>query len=124
MNNMTPAPSRDVTRTPRTVTFNGRQVHVLALDVALSFTRKPVCLDHVAIHGDPQRVYITTTHHLTAAEFDEFTSHFMRRRSWLTGAGGSLHDAALCIEVVAPQRPALYVNPEGADYARYVARLG
>jgi hypothetical protein len=26
--------------------------------------------------------------------------------------------------VSAPGRPYLYVNPEGGDYARYVARLG
>jgi len=30
----------------------------------------------------------------------------------------------LCVEVHAPGRPYLYVDPSGGDYARYVARLG
>ena len=30
----------------------------------------------------------------------------------------------MCVEVNAPGRPYLYVDPSGGDYARYAARLG
>ena len=47
-----------------------------------------------------------------------------RDTSRLRGKGGGTGDGYLCVEVTAPGRPYLYVNPEGGDYARYVARLG
>nr|CUV31814.1 conserved protein of unknown function [Ralstonia solanacearum] len=43
-------------------------------------------------------------------------------RDWLRGKGGGRLGSYFCIEVTAPGRLTLYVNPEGSDYARYVAR--
>jgi hypothetical protein len=45
-------------------------------------------------------------------------------RDWLAGKGGFVGEGRLCIEIHAPGRPYLYVDPSGSDYARYVARLG
>ncbi|CAJ0895440.1 hypothetical protein R1479_03948 [Ralstonia mannitolilytica] len=60
----------------------------------------------------------------TPAEFDAFGRSLLVSRDWLRGKGGGTGDGYLCVEVTAPGRPYLYVNPEGGDYARYVARLG
>ena len=43
---------------------------------------------------------------------------------WLAGKGGYVGQGRLCVEVHAPGRPYLYVDPSGGDYARYAARLG
>ena len=65
---------------------------------------------------------------MTPAEFDAFARNLMASCDWLAGKGGGVKDEGdsgyLCVEVKAPGRPYLYVNPEGGDYARYVARLG
>ena len=47
-----------------------------------------------------------------------------KSRDWLSGKGGYVGEARLCVEVHAPGRPYLYVDPSGSDYARYVGRLG
>jgi hypothetical protein len=46
------------------------------------------------------------------------------RKAVKADKAGGTGDGYLCVEVTAPGRPYLYVNPEGGDYARYVARLG
>ncbi|MCW7542092.1 hypothetical protein OOT46_30310 [Aquabacterium sp. A7-Y] len=112
-----------IARTPRTVWINGERVTVTELGPALAFSRKPARLADVG-GGELQRVYITVTHEMTTGEFDDFVGDLGRSREWMTGEGGSVGDAFLCLEIVAPDRPALYVNPEGSSYARYVARLG
>jgi hypothetical protein len=58
------------------------------------------------------------------SDFDAFASSLLVSRDWLRGKGGGTGDGYFCVEVTAPGRPYLYVNPEGGDYARYVARLG
>ncbi|WKB54368.1 hypothetical protein [Eleftheria terrae] len=112
-----------ISRTPRTVFMCGREVAVHELGIRLPFTRKPQTLEDVG-GGEPQRIFVTSTRHLTAEEYDEFTGDLMRRREWVTREGGLIWNAWVCVELVAPDRPVLYVNFEGADYARYVARLG
>lgn len=60
----------------------------------------------------------------TAAIFDGFAATLLKSRDWLKGKGGGAYGGYLCVEISAPGRPYLYINPEGSDYARYVARLG
>ena len=112
-----------IERTPRTLTINGQAVTVEELGVRLPFARKPVDLDEVGGHGQI-KVFVTETRVMTPAEFDAFARSLMASRDWLAGKGGGLEGGYLCVEVMAPGRPYLYVNPEGSDYARYVARLG
>ena len=75
-----------------------------------------------AAEARPQPTRIKEVVELTAPEFDAFTSNFFATTPWLAGKGGGMAiiDA---IEVRAPDRPRLLVNPEGYDYARYVALL-
>ena len=73
-----------------------------------------------AAEARPQPTRIKEVVELTVFEFDAFTSNFFATTPWLAGKGGGMAiiDA---IEVRAPDRPRLLVNPEGYDYARYVA---
>ncbi len=112
-----------IERTPRTLMINGQAVIVEELGVRLPFARKPVDLDEVGGHGQI-KVFVTETRVMTPAEFDAFARSLMASRDWLAGKGGGTEGGYLCVEVTAPGRPYLYVNPEGSDYARYVARLG
>ena len=113
----------NIERTPCTLQYGGNAIEVEELGVRLLFARKPVDLSEVGGNGQT-RVYIIETKELTPAEFDTFASSLLVSREWLRGKGGGKGDGYLCVEVTAPGRPYLYVNPEGSDYARYVARLG
>ena len=92
------------------------------------FTRKPVDLHEVlaATPYDerPEPVVISETRELTTAEYDVFANTLLQDRDWLAGKGGYVGQGRLCVEVHAPGRPYLYVDPSGGDYARYAARLG
>ncbi|MBU6956041.1 hypothetical protein KP814_32170 [Hahella sp. HN01] len=112
-----------ITRTPRTLIVGGISIEVEELGVRLPFARKPVDLSEVGGYGQ-HRIYVTETREMTTIEFDVFTNHLSARRDWLRGKGGSVHGGELCIEVTAPGRPYLYINPDHGDYPRYVARLG
>lgn len=112
-----------IERTPRTLQFEGTAIEVEELSVRLPFARKPADLSEVGGHGQT-KVFVTETKTMAPAEFDTFASHLMKSHDWLKGKGGGINGGYLCIEVTAPGRPYLYVNPEGSDYARYVARLG
>lgn len=112
-----------IERKPRTLMINGQAVIVEELGVRLPFARKPVDLDEVGGYGQT-KVFVTETRAMTPAEFDAFARSLMASRDWLAGKGGGMEGGYLCVEVTAPGRPYLYVNPEGSDYARYVARLG
>lgn len=58
---------------------------------------------------------------MTTAEFDAFANDLMSDRDWMKGHGG-IEDGKIrhCILVVAPDRPSLYIDPQGYEYARYV----
>ena len=112
-----------IERTPRTLMINGQPVVVEELGVRLPFARKPVDLNEVGGYGQT-KVFVTETRVMTPAEFDAFARSLMASRDWLAGKGGGVEGGYLCVEVTAPGRPYLYINPEGSDYARYVARLG
>ena len=112
-----------IERTPRTLQFGDTPLQVEELSVRLPFARKPADLSELG-GSDPHKIYVTETRVLTTAEFDAFAGRLLASRDWLRGKGGGTGDGYLCVEVTAPGRPYLYVNPEGGDYARYVARLG
>ena len=114
-----------ITKTPRTFELAGRRIEVDELGIELVFARKPYDIGRIAGDGfATRRVYITREVRLSPEAFDEFAANFFEHRPWLDGEGGTVAGGYLCVEVSAPGRPYLYVNPEGHGYARYVARLG
>lgn len=112
-----------IERTPRSVHLGDTTLQVQELSVRLPFARKPCDLGELG-GGTPEKVLVTETREMSPAEFDEFAANLLRSRSWLNARGGSTREGVLCVEVRAPGRPHLYINPEGSDYGRYVARLG
>jgi hypothetical protein len=120
---MTSTMTITIERTPLTITREGLAIQVEELSVRLPFARKPADLSEVGGFGNT-RILVTETREMTTSEFDSFASNLMKSRDWLRGKGGGTGDGYFCVEVRAPGRPYLYVNPEGGDYARYVARLG
>lgn len=113
----------EVQRFPRLIKQGNKTLQVKLLSISLTFARKPRFLNEV-FGGEWAEVYIVETKPLTTEEFDQFSDHLLDSYEWLAGKGGCIQEGFLCIEVTAPGRPYLYVNPEGSDYARYVARLG
>ena len=112
-----------IERTPRTFTVDGNDIQVEELGISLPFARKPVDLRDMSASGD-YIVYVTETQTMTPEEFDGFAANLLTSRDWLSGKGGYVGNGRLCVEVHAPGRPYLYVDPSGGDYARYAARLG
>ncbi len=113
-----------IERIPKTIQFNGAPRIVEELGVELCFSRKPSTLSEVCGGEPPCRVLITEIREMTPTEFDIFAACLSASYDWLNGKGGYAGEARLCVEVRAPGRPFLYVDPSGGDYARYVARLG
>ena len=125
MNTLTTRPQMTITieRTLRTFTVDGNGIQVEELGIRLPFARKPVDLRDMSATGD-YIVYVTETRTMTPEEFDGFAANLLTSRDWLTGKGGYVGNGSLCVEVHAPGRPYLYVDPSGGDYGRYVGRLG
>ena len=65
----------------------------------------------------PECVEIAEIIRLSPGAYDELVSYFTRRRAWLRGKGGRNG----CLLVQAPGRRSLVIDPQGYDYARYVA---
>ena len=109
-----------------TIEFDGRPVQVEDLGLRRAFTRKPERLAEVGDAGDgpAEPVFVTETIRLTSSAFDGFAMRLLASQPWLAGKGGYAQGGRLCVEVCAPDRPTLLVDPSGGDYARYVARLG
>lgn len=112
-----------VERKPTAIPSDGGTVQVEELSLRLPFARKPANLREMAATGD-YAVYVTETVTLMPEAFDGFAASLLASRDWLRGKGGYYGRGRLCVEVCAPGRPYLYVDPSGCDYARYVARLG
>lgn len=85
------------------------------------FVSKPIDLDEVRYWTQAglaqEQVSIAETVNLSTAAYDEFVRSFCQSRDWLKGKGGT----AACILVKAPKRQSLVIDPQGYDYARYVA---
>ena len=88
------------------------------------FTRKPCKLDEVPHNSDSsaplESITIGFQKELTAAEYDAFASTLLEDRDWLTGRGGHANGHRQVVEVSAPGRNTLYVDPSGGSYGRYV----
>ena len=88
------------------------------------FTRKPCSLDDVLHNTDPsappEPIAIEFRKELTAAEYDAFASTLLEDRDWLAGRGGHADGHRRVVEVSAPGRTTLYVDPSGGSYGRYV----
>lgn len=87
------------------------------------FVSKPVSLAEVrhwttqAAPHERVRVHIAETLRLSPAAYDALTESFTTSRDEFRGKGGT--DA--CLLIHAPGRPSLVIDPQGYDYARYVA---
>jgi len=112
-----------IERTPRTIQLGDTSLQVEELSITLPFSRKPCDLSELGGGGSPEKILVTETRTMNTTEFDEFAANLLRSRDWLDGRGGTTREGTLCVEVCAPGRPYLYINPEGADYARYVAAI-
>ena len=112
-----------IDRKPLTIQFDGKDMEVEELSIRLPFGRKPATMSEIAGSEDCT-VYITETREMEPAEFDSFAKNLYKSRDWLKGKGGYYGDGRLCVEVHAPGRPYLFIDPSGSDSGRYVARLG
>ena len=87
-------------------------------------TRKPCKLDEVLHNSDSsaplESITIEFHKELTAAEYDAFASNLLEDRDWLAGHGGHSNGQRSVVEVSAPGRTTLYVDPSGGSYGRYV----
>ena len=108
---------------PLTVNFDGQEIEVQELSIRLPFGRKPSDINDIAGSGD-YIVYVTEIREMDPEEFDGFAMNLFKSRDWLKGKGGYLGQGRLCVQVQAPGRPYLFIDPSGGDYPRYVARLG
>ncbi len=118
-----PSMSITIERTPMTFKIHGKTFHVEKLGIRLPFARKPVDLHDISGGGDDE-IYVIESIAMTPEEYDEFASNFLLPREWLAGKGSYAGQGRFCVEVHAPGRPYLYVDPSGSNYGRYVARLG
>ncbi len=88
------------------------------------FSRKPCSLDEVLHNIDPsappESITIEFRKELTAVEYDAFANTLLDDRDWLTGRGGHANGRRQVVEVSAPERTTLYVDPSGGSYGRYV----
>ena len=88
------------------------------------FTRKPCTLDEVLHNSDPsappESITIEFRKELTPAEYDVFAGTLLEDRDWLAGRGGHADGHRRVVEVSAPGRATLYVDPSGGNYGRYV----
>lgn len=89
---------------------------------AAIFARKAYSLEDACFTGKPEQIHVASRAVMTAAQYDEFTTEggFFKSRLWLAGYGGTRTGKTAVVEVSAPGRKTIYVNPDGGDYARYV----
>ena len=68
----------------------------------------------------PESITIELRKELTAIEYDVFANTLLDDRDWLAGHGGHRNGKRSVVEVSAPGRTTLYVDPSGGSYGRYV----
>jgi hypothetical protein len=94
-------------------------------EIFVRFARKPYRFDEVIAAArdsdDPcSRVRVVETKALSIEEYDAFIKSMLQNHAWLTGKGGYLNCKRQVVEVTAPERQTLYVDPSGSSYGRYV----
>ena len=96
----------------------------MTIAIRARFTRKPCSLDEVLHNTDPsappESITIEFRKELTIGEYDAFASTLLEDRDWLAGRGGHRNGKRSVVEVCAPGRTTLYVDPSGGSYGRYV----
>lgn len=96
----------------------------MTIAIRVRFTRKPCSLDEVLHNTDPsappESITIEFRKELTIGEYDAFASTLLEDRDWLAGRGGHTNGQRQVVEVSAPGRTTLYVDPSGSSYGRYV----
>lgn len=91
--------------------------------IKVGYARKPSCIGDVKESPfglDPLETAVVETKAMSTAEYDTFVQDFFASREWLDGKGGSKNGVMQAIEITAPDRESIYINPEGHSYARYV----
>ena len=90
----------------------------------INFSRKPESIKEVKAIAQTSisrhKAVVAETKELTTAEYDIFIRNFLRDHDWLKGKGGFKNNICQAIEVTAPERDTLYVDPSGYSYASYV----
>lgn len=88
------------------------------------FARKPASLEDVLYNSDPsaplELIEIEMRKQLTESEYDTFANSLLEDREWLAGHGGHTAGHRRVVEVSAPRRRTLFVDPSGGAYGRYV----
>ena len=96
----------------------------MTIAIRARFTRKPCSIDEVLHNSDPsappESITIELRKELTAIEYDVFANTLLEDRDWLAGRGGHTNGQRQVVEVSAPGRTTLYVDPSGSSYGRYV----
>ena len=96
----------------------------MSTSIRARFTRKPCSIDEVHHNSDPsappEAITIEFRKELTATEYDAFANTLLKDRDWLAGRGGHADGHRRVVEVTAPGRTTLYVDPSGSSYGRYV----
>lgn len=89
------------------------------------FTRKPESLREVlSVCNDTSatiyKTAIIQTAEMSEIEYDRFVSNFFTNYEWLDSKGGMIGNIREALEIIAPNRTTLYVDPSGYAYAQYV----
>lgn len=91
--------------------------------IIVGYARKPSCISDVKESPfglDPLETAVVETKAMSTAEYDALTQDFFACHDWLGGKGGSINGVMQAIEITAPDREPIYINPEGHSYSRYV----
>lgn len=112
-----------IERQPLIIDFDGQQIAVEELSIRLPFGRKPTNINDIC-GNDESTIYVTESLEMSIEDFDDLANHLYKSRDWLKGKGGYYGEGRLCVEVHAPSRPYLFIDPSGADHARYAAKIG
>ena len=96
----------------------------MSTSIRARFTRKTCSIDEVHHNSDPSAppevITIEFRKELTETEYDAFSNTLLEDRDWLAGRGGHADGHRRVVEVSAPGRTTLYVDPSGSSYGRYV----
>lgn len=94
--------------------------------INISLVRKPYNMKDVdedirSGNADRVKAIVDKSYKLSASEYDKFVYNFMVHTTYLSGEGGVDPDGTVhVVEITAPGKKTIYVDPEGYDYARYV----